>query len=310
MVKYIYVCSAARSGSTLLDMLLGGNSRIASLGEFSYLGKAIALGQACSCGSLICECESWKRVLAKVNADKGVDLCQEPYALRQWDTRAGVIIDKNQQTKLYVMASTFRSILFKLRYILPFLHLRVPAVLREGIKNTVYLYDTIISEWSVSAIVDSTKNYNQALALYENKPDDTKVILLVRDGRGVFSSRLRSGFSRKESLKGWLNTNSRALRFLKPNIDDHSLKIVKYEDLVLEPEKTLRDLCGWAGIEFDPNMVDLSYGERHLVNGNNTMYKRNKGISLDERWKSELSEEDLDWFIKRAGKLNQELGYD
>jgi hypothetical protein len=35
----IYVCAAARSGSTLSDMFLGGHSRISSLGELSFRGK-------------------------------------------------------------------------------------------------------------------------------------------------------------------------------------------------------------------------------------------------------------------------------
>ena len=43
MVDWIYICSAAHLGSTLLDLLLGSHSRVASLGEISKLLKNIAL---------------------------------------------------------------------------------------------------------------------------------------------------------------------------------------------------------------------------------------------------------------------------
>ena len=46
----LYICSAARSGSTLTDMFIGGHSQTASLGEINLLGNAISLNAECSCG--------------------------------------------------------------------------------------------------------------------------------------------------------------------------------------------------------------------------------------------------------------------
>ena len=69
-MSYCYICSAARSGSTLLDVLLGNHSRVASLGEFSFLSKAIALNQTCSCGESIHKCPAWSKIFYRVKKEK------------------------------------------------------------------------------------------------------------------------------------------------------------------------------------------------------------------------------------------------
>ena len=51
MAKYVYISSAAYSGSTLLDLLLGSHSRIESLGEISFLAQDLAVNNRCTCGT-------------------------------------------------------------------------------------------------------------------------------------------------------------------------------------------------------------------------------------------------------------------
>lgn len=307
----VYICSAARSGSTLLDMILGGHSQAASLGEFSFIGKTISLGGECSCGKPLCKCNKWQEVFQRVEQEKGVDFCKNPYQMMQWDTIAEVHIDEQQQTKSYVLGAKLRSILFKVNYMLPKpFRFGPPGRLKQGVNNSLYLYETISKVWNKSIIIDSTKNYNQALALYEAEKQKTKVILLVRDGRGVFYSRLKSGFTRQQSLDGWYNTNKRAFRFLEPNVPSSNLLLVHYENLVTDLEGTLHTVCEFLDIEYEEQMFDVNTGDRHLVNGNNgTMSNWKKGIKLDERWKTELSAEDLEWFMANAGDLNKQLGY-
>lgn len=311
MKKFVYICAAARSGSTMLDMLLGGHSRGASLGEFSFLGKAISLDQTCGCGAKVIECSCWQLVFDRIVADRAIDLRDTPYALRQWDTNASVFVDARQQTHRYLFQARVRSALCRLRYYAPFgVKLPLPSLLKKQIKNAVYLYQAILREWDKDFIMDSSKNMNKALALYEGSKECTCVILLIRDGRGVFYSRRSSGFSREESLGGWLNYYSHAINLIGKNIPSADVKIVKYEELASDAESVLSELCTWLGVPFEQTMVDLSHGERHLVNGNKARFHRDKGIKLDERWKTELKGDELDWFMSRGGKLNRKLGYE
>ena len=61
----LYICSAARSGSTLTDMFIGGHSQTASLGEINLLVNAISLNADCSCGDKLSACMQWEISLYK-----------------------------------------------------------------------------------------------------------------------------------------------------------------------------------------------------------------------------------------------------
>jgi hypothetical protein len=56
-------------------------------------------------------------------------------------------------------------------------------------------------------------------------------------------------------------------------------------------------------------MLEISKGERHLVDGNITMYNRAKGIKEDTKWMTELKPADEKYFYKKCGVLNEEFGY-
>lgn len=308
--KYIYICATSRSGSTLLDMLLGGHSEGVSLGEFSYLGKAIALEQMCGCNMTVVECKVWNDFYTQVLLEKKVNFKKTPYVLRQWDTRAAVLVDKKQQTRTYLFFCRLRAFVTKLHFRSPsFFKIPMPSLLKKGIENTAYLYDTVLKTRKKRFVIDSSKNFLKAIALYKRFPESTKVLLLTRDGRGVFHSRYCSGFSKKESLLGWYKFYSEAFFYLKRFVSNKDLLVVRYEDLMADLEGELKRICIWAEIDFEKKMMKLDEGERHLVNGNGTRFKRHKGVKLDERWRSELSDEDLKWFMNRAGVLNAKLGY-
>lgn len=58
--KIIYIASLSHSGSTLLDLLLGSNPRVISLGEIYYSLTAFDRPQpACLCGAEVPECPVW-----------------------------------------------------------------------------------------------------------------------------------------------------------------------------------------------------------------------------------------------------------
>ena len=198
------ICSIGRSGSTLLDVLIGSHPQGASLGEFSFLGKAISLDQPCSCGEPISACRNWQAVLADVASDRGTDLRTTPYALQQWDAVASVVIDHDHQTRWYRLRTKLHSAACDLRFSAPphsMLRLPLAPTLAQGVDNTLYLYETVMRQWDKRFLVDSSKNVHKALAVHEANPSDVRIIFLTRDGRGVFHSRHSSGFSARESAR-------------------------------------------------------------------------------------------------------------
>lgn len=310
----IYVCAAARSGSTLSDMFLGGHSQIASLGELNFLGKAIKLGQVCTCGSTVGDCESWGKVIDDLQSTLAVDLRKTPYALRLWDAIASKIIDHAHQTRAYRGKVLLRKAWMEVRDHLPNIlwkQVPIPVALHEALENKIHLYRTIARAWNKPVLVGSSKNQREAVELYRQWPERVKVVLMTRDGRGVYLSQKRGGRDNTRSLAGWRNYYRRALPLIEQHIPAHALFRLRYEDLAQNPEETRRQLCDFAGLPFEPAMLDLSQATRHMVNGNDTRFAPGKGFRLDERWRSELTDEDLEYFDRYGGAgMNRRLGYE
>lgn len=309
---YCYICSAARSGSTLTDMLLGGHPDAASLGELNFIGKAIAIGEHCSCGHTVSECPEWNKIFLNIQSTRGIDFLEHPYEYRLWDARAAVKQDFNHQTRSFLAAVKVRGAYYdacnllstKLRNLLP-----LPATYNEAIQNKIQLYDTILKSWDKRVIIDSSKNIREAIELYLTAPDRVRIVLLTRDGRGVYCSERTSGFSQAQSLSTWKRYYQRALWLVDKKLPSKSVLRLKYEYLASNPESAARVLCNYLNIDFLPQMLELAAHTRHLVNGNDTRFRANRPIKLDERWRRDLKGEDLSYFSNHDNGLNKRLGY-
>lgn len=306
----LFICSAGHSGSTLLDVLLGGHSRIESLGEITQLPKNLALNTDCCCGTPIRQCSFWQAVLRKLDQQLAIDTETDPYALNLGFIQASVVVDKNQQTRWRVMQ---RKIAFAARYLQLFYG--VPAslitdrLLRPGINNKRILYDAVAEQANADWVVDSSKHYLEAVDLYKNDPGNTRVVLLFRDGRAVYYSGRKRGFSRKVSLGAWKNTYQRALPLLGKHVSEDHLIKVRYEDLATDTTKVLQTICGKIGLEFEPRMLNFHKNTSHITNGNNMRFATSSEIKLDTAWQRQLRGDELEYFDNCARDLNEKLGY-
>lgn len=159
-------------------------------------------------------------------------------------------------------------------------------------------------------------NYDAYLSAWP----DAYFINIIRDGRDVLASQLNTGtFSKKFSDlvervgRSWVNTHTRFYELLdKGNVHAYPLF---YERLVSNPEVEVRKLCGFLGIPFSDSL--LTYYDQDL-----TIYKPEAGrhISLPRiskpldtrkigRWRSELSDEQLEQFYRIARETLVKLGY-
>jgi hypothetical protein len=69
----VFVLGVARCGSTLLGRLLDRHPRVAALGEFMRLDRALVRGRPCSCGARVEACPAWGPELAWIEAATGYD---------------------------------------------------------------------------------------------------------------------------------------------------------------------------------------------------------------------------------------------
>ena len=71
-------------------------------------------------------------------------------------------------------------------------------------------------------------------------------------------------------------------------MSEDSFKLIRYEDLALDPEKAMKDVSDWLKIKKDWSFEDFREKENHGIAGNKMRFGL-KGIVLDEKWKKSLN---------------------
>jgi hypothetical protein len=163
---------------------------------------------------------------------------------------------------------------------------------------------------------DKTPIYIEILPQLAKTFPNARFIHLVRDGRDVAKS-----FQATDWVGRWLHDNTRewtnALdcqrRWAKSDLRERILE-VRYEDLVLRTEATLREICRFIGEEFEPQMlswegkVDEQVPERER--DAHAKLKMKIGAEGVARWKREMSARET--FVSEAfmGAHLQRIGYE
>ena len=149
---------------------------------------------------------------------------------------------------------------------------------------------------------------------------DARVVCLVRDPRAVVASyrdwkrgkpdssapdRFRATRSYHPVIsallvKGALEASQQALR----RYGDKRVLLLRYEELVSQPERSVRTLAEWAGLEYAASMLDVPdmYGSYGDVT---------RGISQAplERWRKKLSPTEISVIQTCCRHTMEELGY-
>jgi hypothetical protein len=174
----------------------------------------------------------------------------------------------------------------------------------------------------------STKNTTHMSMIQKVLPE-AHFIHLIRDGRDVALSRSKWVFkdnSVREAGERWVSKIRKARRQAKELT--HYLEI-RYEDLVLHTESTLKQVCHFIDLRWDPVMLDYYKESENRLNELQdciehdgrfrTAQERRRKHQLLSRppqkdrigcWKKELSDTDRQWFESLAGELLQNLGYE
>jgi hypothetical protein len=177
------------------------------------------------------------------------------------------------------------------------------------------LYGVYARERGKSRYGDTTPR--NALRMLEIKRlwPEARFIHVVRDGRNVALSFLETSFGPDDIERAAIRWRTRVLETAKAG---HHLgsecTTVHYEELVADPERELRRLCGFVGLDFDDAM--LRYHEHpeavtdYIHNPEahaNLARPPTKGI---RDWRSEMSPADVETFEQLAGLELSRFGYE
>lgn len=286
-VHVLFVAGSGRSGTTMVNNLLGQVDAVFAAGELRYLWhRGVVANHVCGCGQPFAACAVWESVMRELERAVGpVD--------------AQALGDR---------------LLRRLRV------LRVPGMLWRRLSGQRpvpshaddaairALYRAIQEETRAQLIVDSSKLPPYGLLLCRLPDVQVTVLHLIRDPRATAFSWRRRMASRDrdddsvmprqpvwKSSALWLTWNCLAA-MLWPSRAAHHLRI-RYEDLVVAPEATLAALCAALGVPatgipfVDDRTVDLR--PVHAVAGNPV--RRSCGrveIRPDDEWRHSMRPRD------------------
>lgn len=307
----VYVTGAHHSGTTLVDVLLGGHPEVSGLGEVFRLSmppseRVRSFGNRCGCGRQLGDCPYWRRLSAALAARLDVhdgDVF-ERHPITVWPAPPEVESNPLRRSRDLVLAAATPGVLRLLSRIAP-----PPADLTLAARNSWQLYDVVAQVDGARWVVDSSKSVIRLKALHLTRPDSCRIIYVTRDGRAVAASDKRREGTRIEEGSRYWKRQVKKIELALRSLPREQQLTVRYEDLCADPPTVLARICRFLDLSFDAAMLRWDDRELHQVPGNPMLASGVGQIVADERWRKDLDARDLASFEQVAGRLNRRLGY-
>ena len=288
-VRILYIGGWGRSGSTLLDLMLGQAPGAFSAGEIREIWQSgLVENRPCGCERAFRDCSFWQAV-----GDAGFggwdqiplrEILQLRYSLdRPWSLPAlplGRLVDR-LGTRIQTYAQTLQR-----------------------------LYEAIAEVSGASVIVDSSNLPSHAFLLRAMPAIDLRVVHLVRDSRAVaFSWRKQVEKRRSAGPSAYLpryDPVGSSLRWVLYNGLTQTLRplhvpysFVRYEDLVRTPCDVIGRLLrhsGLTGSAAEPSYIEghrVRLEPNHTVEGNPMRFVTGElELQADQEWRHHMRSRD------------------
>ena len=277
-LKVLFIAGSGRSGSTLLDLLLGQIGGFYSTGELRFTwSRGLGQNQLCGCGKPFRECEFWSEVMKEAFGEaegidyRGIEALRDPAERRV--SKGPSIRGGSEALAPYQ------------RYL-------------DACGN---LYQAIQKISGCEFIIDSSKNPAHGFVLANIPQIELFTIHLIRDSRAVAYSwrreKIRPEIHWETKFMGQRKILTSATRWIsllrlaeKLQRASKQSAVLRYEDLVNNPPKSLSGLFTDLGIEqpsFDfIDGLQASLRTSHTVSGNPVRFT-NKEIKIqpDVEWR-------------------------
>jgi len=283
-VKVLYITGWGRSGTTILDNVLGQIAGFCSIGELRYLwDHGLIENSRCGCGARIDACPFWNAVL---------------------DTAFGgrTHIDARAMTQLRDMVRTRDVPLMFTSW--------GERVLRKRLGNypnmLAHVYNAIQTVFNCQVIVDSSKFPSHGYVLRMIPNIDVYVVHVVRDPRGVaYSWRKKKADKGQDAFMAQHSPLKSSLFWNTWNITGEALwrstpqryLRLHYEEFVQQPRQSVERILSLLGEARDtlPFVDDhtVTLGSNHTVWGNPSRFQQGTvALKHDEAWRRSMRPQD------------------
>lgn len=324
---YLYIAGRGRSGTTLLNTLLGNHTDICAVGELANFSLQCFRDEntrwqgLCGCGKRPFNCPFWTQVIQRIEQSFSLDLRNDPFAWRMSDV--GVEEEYRSRTIIRAPLVAARHRLWRVIRSAQYLGSPViQAVMKaykpqaQWVRNRCFAVSQISDVSGCSIVADTSKDYMGMRDVYDYGSLPTKIIYVTRDCRGNVWSKLRTVESEAtrrrlivENAEDWVKINSRILRALDSVRQEDQIHI-RYEDICRSPAKTMSEVLTFVGLDYSEKILEIGENAEHTIAGNRMRFSgKNAGIKEDFSWQDNLHDEDLSVIRSICAPLATRLGY-
>lgn len=107
-------------------------------------------------------------------------------------------------------------------------------------------------------LVEKTPGHVRVLPLIRAMVPGARFIAMMRDGRDVAASFIKRFGAAEHGRRRWLSDNA----VLLAEAEACDVTILRYEDLIADPERALRSVCTFLDFTYDSRMLDYHRTER------------------------------------------------
>lgn len=290
-INLIYIASIGRSGSTLLESMLGAHSQIQTMGELHIWPHEIEGGgiRPCSCGQFVDDCTFWSEVRKKVDPIKqtgpGVSFFREKHnagrtlrlkRLKSFNKEHRP--DPKEQAEIDTYGQNNLEIFQRFLQVMNEQEKESPQWIVDASKDPYRLLWLIRSGLFNIKVVHMVKNPNAFIYSVTKH--------LINENSG-FNLHKRLYFTARQSV-AWIIQNALFSKIAANHLPSEDYLLLTYEDFATAPYESFEKVCETIGCAFERSAVDsFREGSVHTIAGNPMRYET-RGIILDEKWKSRL----------------------
>lgn len=306
-VPVLYVGGLGRSGSTLLDRLLGQIPQFEAVGELVYLwDHSLGRDHDCGCGKRFRDCPAWTAV--------------GQAAFGGWDE-----VDAAQMVALQRRVDHTH---FVPQLVAPWTRPSFARDLRAYSDAMGKVLRAVRDVSGARVVVDSSKYPAPAFILRRARGVELRVVHIVRDPRGVaysWSKKVRrpeQQGSVEEFMSQWAPRLT-ARRWVTSNLLMQAIGLLgvpvlrlRYEDLVRDPAAALRRIGDFAGVSLDERALSFLepgaavLGPNHTADGNPMRFTTGRvEIRVDEAWRERFDPADRQVVERHTWPLRSLYGY-
>lgn len=315
--KIIYITGNNRSGTTVLDFLLGEHSLICSLGELHHFHKYLENNDhkkgtkceqsLCSCGRTVRECVFWTDVekkLGKPFKELELVLISRGNVRRDFNfgwllNKKKILILKNKVTEKLIRRFPFFVDIHSLFVLLGYKKISL---------NHKMLCEAVCQTALKNYVVDSSKTPHRFKYLAVINKEKLFVIHLVRNPVAVVYSYVKRGRTIESAIRRWVDNENKINKCLK-TIPSQQKIFVRYEDLCEQPKRTLISICKKIGINYEKKMQHLSIEGKHHIQGSPSKYKYSGKILYDKKYETYFSVVEIKNILKKTLPYSNQYDY-